>query len=103
MEFSQTLHHFISSKIFQKKKVIHIHGAMFHIFYKEAIFFEKFLIRYTLSQADSIIVLSEEWKKRIETFCDKKKIVIISNSVSLKREKNFKKLLLDRSKKLILH
>ena len=81
----------VIAKFFKKKRIIHLHGAAFNIYYNNASYVESFLIRYVFSDADRIIVLSEEWEKKIEHFCNKDKIVIIPNSVTLKHEKEYHK------------
>ena len=73
----------IFANTLRKKKVIHLHGAMFDVYYNKARFLEKILIRYLFSVADKVIVLSNEWSRKITIFCELNKIVIIPNSVSI--------------------
>jgi glycosyltransferase involved in cell wall biosynthesis len=77
----------IIAKIFKKKTIVHLHGAMFNIYFYRAKDLEKLFIRYIFSNADRIIVLSEEWRKKIAQMCINEKIVVIPNSVSLKCNK----------------
>jgi glycosyltransferase involved in cell wall biosynthesis len=90
------------AKLFNKKRIIHLHGAMFNIYYKKASSFEKFLIRYTFSDADCIIVLSNEWKQKLEPFCINEKIVIIPNTAALMQEKKYNEFILSNSPRIIL-
>ncbi|PJN90308.1 glycosyl transferase [Bacillus sp. mrc49] len=44
------------------KVILHIHGSQFDVFYKNAPSLFKKIIRSSLHDADSIVVLSEEWE-----------------------------------------
>ena len=52
---------FLSKFISNSKVILHIHGARFHLFYKESNIFLKYLIKKVLSINDSIIVTSPSW------------------------------------------
>ena len=69
------------AKILSKKVVIHLHGGKFDIYYSQVFFVERITIRYGFFLADKVIVLSNEWLKKIRVFCDSKKVSIIPNSV----------------------
>lgn len=69
------------SKIFARKIVIHIHGAMFDVYFRDSGTFEKNLIRWAFSMADRVVVLSSDWSKKVSSFCNPSKILIITNSV----------------------
>ena len=70
------------AKLFNKKIILHIHGAEFHLFYKESSEKYKKYITKTLNKADFIIALSDEWKKRLSEICNTT-INVIYNSVSV--------------------
>lgn len=75
------------AKKFQKKVVLHIHGAEFHIFYGvESDDQKKTEIRRVFSMADTIIVLSEEWKEYFQNWVSASKLKILHNSVRLPNE-----------------
>ena len=69
------------AKKLSKKIVIHLHGAMFDVYYNKALSIEKSIIRYGFTLADKVVVLSSEWLRKIVIFCDSTKISIISNRV----------------------
>jgi len=69
------------AKVFRRKVIVHIHGGKFDFYYHHAFLIEKKLIRYALSIVDRVVVLSQEWQQKIETFCDQDKIVVIPNCV----------------------
>lgn len=48
--------------VFRKKVVYHMHGAMFHVFYRNAPSFIQSRIRHFINTTDCLIVLSEWWK-----------------------------------------
>ncbi|AEB10032.1 glycosyltransferase family 4 protein [Desulfobacca acetoxidans] len=79
----------ILGKLLGKKIIIHLHGGMFDIYYKEAYNFEKNLIRYGFSLANRVIVLSHEWIERIKAFCETAKIRVISNCVIIKNNNKY--------------
>jgi len=80
----------IASKLWGKKLIFHIHGAMFNIFYhKESNTFGKYCIRKILLLSDSLIVLSNQWKKDlIKIVGSECNVAVIHNGVPLpaKRE-----------------
>lgn len=80
-----------------KKIIIHIHGAEYKIFYSECNTKQKKYVKQTLSMADKIIVLSEEWKDFFKNIVNENKIEIIYNSIVIpcdfKKNINQKKIL----------
>ncbi len=72
------------SKLFGKGTILHLHGGGFAEFFKHAFILEKFIIRYGFFMTDKVVVLTNEWKNKINHFCHKDKIVIIPNGVLLK-------------------
>lgn len=75
------------AKILHKKIVIHLHGGKFDIYYGQAFFIEKVIIRYGFSLADRVVVLSSEWLKKIAAVCDLRKVLVIPNSVQIPFQK----------------
>lgn len=77
------------AKKFNKKVILHIHGAEYKIFFNECNEKQKKYVIKTLNLADKIIVLSEEWKEYFSKLVNPKKIVVIYNSIVLPED--FKK------------
>ena len=77
------------AKKFNKKVILHIHGAEYKIFFNECNEKQKKYVIKTLNLADKIIVLSEEWKEYFSKLVNQKKIVVIYNSIVLPED--FKK------------
>lgn len=48
-------------RLFDRKVVLHMHGAMFDSFYRNSRL--KFLIRFVLDRADAMVVLTSYWKE----------------------------------------
>lgn len=71
------------AKLLGKHAVIHLHGAKFEEYYHHAPSYEKAVIKYGYSRADKVVVLSNEWRRKISRFCDSEKIVVIPNCISL--------------------
>ena len=75
------------AKILHKKIVIHLHGGKFDIYYSQAFSIEKVIIQYGFSLADRVVVLSSELLRKIITFCDSTKVLVILNSVQVPSQK----------------
>ena len=71
------------AKKFNKKVILHIHGAEYKIFFNECNEKQKKYVIKTLNLADKIIVLSEEWKEYFSKLVNPQKIVVIYNSIVL--------------------
>lgn len=70
------------AKKYNKKVVLHIHGAEFKIFFDdECSDKQKEYIKGNLNLVDKIVVLSEEWKEYFKDIIDEKKIEVIYNSI----------------------
>lgn len=80
---------FIICKMFNKKVIVHIHGAQFDIFYNEANMKLKNRITYVISNADKVIVLGEKWKKFILTINENAKVIILNNSININKNVDF--------------
>ncbi len=88
------------AKKYNKKVIIHIHGAEFKVFYEnECSCKKRKYIKDTLYMADKIIVLSEKWKNYFSKLIDRSKIEVLYNGIKIPSdfEKN-----LDTQKALFL-
>lgn len=73
-------------KLFKKKTIVHIHGAKFHVYYKGSSVLEKSMIRFAFSLVDRVVVLSDDWKKRLSAICDQSKMVVIPNCIKCDKQ-----------------
>ena len=73
------------SKIINRKVVLHIHGAEFHLFYYiESGRVKRWFIRSVMRSAACVIVLSPEWRTRLgELFAKDQEVKVINNAISL--------------------
>ena len=77
-------------KSFKIPVIIHIHGSTFKQFYYGLNSMQKSYCDFILGKADSLIVLSEEWKTFFSKIVSPEKIVIIYNGIlSSKPEINY--------------
>lgn len=74
------------AKLFRKKIIFHIHGAEFDSYYNNSSKGIKNAIIKTLNESDAVIVLSEEWKKRILNICPNSNIKILYNPCCMKEQ-----------------
>lgn len=74
------------AKKYNKKVILHVHGAEYQKFYNECNDKQKEYVRETLNMCDKIIVLSEEWFDYFKTLTDGKKLVVIYNSIVLPKD-----------------
>ncbi|PAF37229.1 hypothetical protein CHH58_10345 [Terribacillus saccharophilus] len=79
------------SKMFQKKVIIHTHGAEFKEYYQESNNSTKVKIRKLLQKADLVITLGEKWDQIIRTIEPKTNTYILRNSVDLPSDFNVNK------------
>ncbi len=70
-------------KCIDKKVIIHLHGAKFDVYFRDAMRVEQAFLKWVFKQADVVIVLSEEWRKKVSAFCSKRKIRVVPNGVIL--------------------
>lgn len=75
---------FYIAKIFNKKILLHIHGAEFTLFYKESSDFLKQIITNILNNADIVLVLSEDWKNNILNLTENNNVSVLYNPAVLK-------------------
>lgn len=71
------------AKKHNKKVIIHIHGGGFADFFESVSENKKEIIKNGLSEADKIIVLSEEWKGYFQKIVSFDKIVVLYNGVEV--------------------
>ncbi len=76
------------AKKYNKRVILHIHGAEYKKFYDECNEKQKALVRETLNLCDKIIVLSEEWYDYFKTLVGENKLVVLYNSIVLPCEFN---------------
>lgn len=73
-------------KIFKKKDIIHLHGSEFKKWYEETTDKNKFNIRKLLRECDCMIVLGEEWERRIQLIEPRTNTKILRNTVKIPEE-----------------
>lgn len=71
------------SKIFNKKIIYHVHGAEFHIFYKNSPMLGKRYISFILDLSDKILVLSTKWQEFMRTVSSNKNIQVLYNPLEI--------------------
>ena len=79
--FRKYLLYLIIKKILKKKVIYHIHGAEFHLFYKNAIRLKMKVIKDFVEGSDGLIVLSKKWKIFFDKEFDVKNIFILNNTI----------------------
>jgi len=91
--------------------ITHIHGAKFHLYYRNSHKLQKWIIKYSLNASDCIIVVSSSWISIIDDICgnDNSRIYAVSNGFDSKifypilKEDAREKLNLPKYKKIILN
>ncbi|WKN30485.1 glycosyltransferase family 4 protein [Porifericola rhodea] len=73
--------YFKLTRIMGRKVVYHMHGAGFHLFYKDTSPFVRKRIQYMINNADTLIVLSKWWQNFFNSEFRPKKIEIVPNIV----------------------
>lgn len=64
--------------------IFHLHGGGFMEFYNVRCGgARRFLVRFFLDQADRIVVLTEQWARRIATITANENVVVISNMIDI--------------------
>ncbi len=77
--FYRKLPFILLSKLCHIPVVNHIHGAEFDTFYEEAFAGKKRLIRAVYNRCDRVLVLSEEWRRRIGRIVPENRITVVEN------------------------
>lgn len=68
-------------KFFHVPVILHLHGAMFHLFYKEQTEKKRKRIRETFLMSDKVIVLTHSWKAWYMDTIEKKTPLVVYNGV----------------------
>jgi glycosyltransferase involved in cell wall biosynthesis len=68
-------------KTFNRKVILHLHGSEFEVFYNNRNSFIKRRIKNTFLKADVVIVLSESWKKFIQSVSNTINVIVVPNFV----------------------
>jgi glycosyltransferase involved in cell wall biosynthesis len=71
------------ARMLGKRVVVHLHGALFHEFAGSGTAIRRHAIRRLFDRADAIVVLSEEWERRVRAFARPRKIRVVPNPVDL--------------------
>ena len=82
ISFYRKLIFFTTARLKRSKIIIHLHGSEFKEFYNNGNKLQKKLISWMFDHCDTVIVLSEEWKRFISQITTNKNIVIIYNGAS---------------------
>ncbi|CZQ96520.1 glycosyl transferases group 1 [Trichococcus palustris] len=69
--------------IFGVQDVIHLHGSEFKKWYDESKSYKQKKIRSLLRECSAMIVLGDEWKRRIKEIEPKTNTIVVSNTVSI--------------------
>lgn len=83
--FKRKLYFFRLSKLFNKKVILHIHGAEFMQFYEECNLEQKNVIKKTMISADMVIALSSRWKNDLIKISQRDNVKVIYNPVLVDR------------------
>jgi glycosyltransferase involved in cell wall biosynthesis len=71
----------VLAKAFQKKIVLHCHAPDFHVFYKDRGKLGQEFIRFILSSADVMLVVSERWRRYFADLSLNIPIIVLYNPV----------------------
>lgn len=63
--------------------LIHLHGAEFHLFFESSRPIVRSLIQRVFSSASAVVVLSDEWRSRVERIAECRCLWVIPNPVSI--------------------
>lgn len=73
-------------KFFRRKDIIHLHGSEFYKFFEEANSSTRVRIQRLLRECNSMIVLGDEWNKKIKEIEPSVKTVVVGNTVKIPNE-----------------
>jgi glycosyltransferase involved in cell wall biosynthesis len=65
------------------RTALHVHGAMFDAFYEHEPRPRKSIVRWILTSADRVVVLSATWRERLRTIAPSANLVVIENAVEV--------------------
>ena len=71
----------VVSKLIFRRVVLHIHGGQFHKFLNSLSWWKRMLVRLVFRASDRVVVLSEEWSRRLSGWCAAEKLVVVPNGV----------------------
>ena len=71
------------SQLFGKAVIYHVHGAEYHLFYENSNKYTKYLIQDFINNADCIICLSNRWKMFFENTFRPRKVEVVKNIVPI--------------------
>lgn len=71
-------------RIAGKKIVLHVHGALFDVFYRGSSIFAKTLIRFFMSNCHAVIVLSRSWLTFFNSILPSANLRVVENGINLK-------------------
>lgn len=71
------------AKMLARPAVLHIHGATFDTFHASAGAITKWMIRWSLAQADRVVALSKGWHQKLSAMSPNAQVVIVENAVEL--------------------
>lgn len=74
---------FYVCKVFNKKLIIHMHGAEFHEFYRVSPGFLKKRIVNLLKKSDMVLALGNQWKNRILDIEPSTNVKVLKNAVDI--------------------
>lgn len=69
----------------QKKVILHIHGAEYILFYNNLHMKKKVIVQNIWMRADTVLVLSEQWKKEFEEIFNHPHIVVVHNGIAVEQ------------------
>lgn len=72
------------AKVFKIRNIVHIHGSEFKKWYDSCSKNKQQKIKLFLKNSNKVIVLGDEWKKKIESIESTANIIILNNSVLMK-------------------
>jgi len=72
-----------TARIMGVPSILHLHGSEMKTFYQALPKFGKKMVKWSLENADVVVVLSESWEKFILNAAEKANVVIINNYVTL--------------------
>lgn len=81
----------MTSRVFLRKTILHIHGGKFEQFYERSNNYPKFLMRGILNMPNKVIVLSSSWKQFLVKLVPENKISVVENFVDLSEFEKFRK------------
>lgn len=76
----------IAKYLFRKKVIYHLHGAKFHLFYKNSNFISRYLVKHLAESVDVFICLSRYWQTYLSSEFIIKRLVIVNNPVPVPKK-----------------